>query len=58
MMRLRPYGNPAYATDYYLDRDRVQTTLPSGRAIDGAYDTGGGSFSGSSCQLLLDRDVY
>jgi RHS repeat-associated protein len=36
-----PPNNPAYATGYNLDREWVRTTLPSGRAIDGAYDNGG-----------------
>jgi len=36
-----PPGNPPYATGYNLDRERVRTTLPSGKTIDGAYDNGG-----------------
>ena len=36
-----PPGNPPYGTQYNLDREWVRTSLPSGRAIDGAYDNGG-----------------
>jgi len=36
-----PPNNPAYGTGYNLDREWVRTSLPSGRAIDGAYDNGG-----------------
>src|SRR5574341_1122704 len=36
-----PPGNPAYGTQYNLDREWVRTTLPSGRTIDGGYDNGG-----------------
>ncbi len=36
-----PPGNPAYGTQYNLDREWVRTSLPSGRAIDGGYGNGG-----------------
>jgi len=36
-----PPNNPAYGTQYSLDREWVRTALPSGRAIDGGYDNGG-----------------
>jgi RHS repeat-associated protein len=36
-----PPNNPAYAIGYNLDREWTRTALPSGRAIDGAYDNGG-----------------
>jgi RHS repeat-associated protein len=36
-----PPNNPAYGTGYNLDREWIRATLPSGKTIDGAYDTGG-----------------
>jgi RHS repeat-associated protein len=36
-----PPGNAPYQASYNLARDWVRTLLPSGRALDGAYDNGG-----------------
>ena len=36
-----PPDNPAYSFLYNLDSDWTRTTLPGGRAVDAAYDSGG-----------------